>query len=104
MSSIDRGSFAQFALAGLLMLTTAASSVGFTARGEGQHATIDEEKSKVSPNLQVAAFAGVLAAYGWVAGKVYDLGKEVGRGWAQGSVQPKRTLDYVDLNYEQLLD
>jgi hypothetical protein len=104
MSSIARRSFAQFALVALLMLTTAASSAGFTPRGEGQRATIVEETSTASPSVEVAAFAGVLAAYGWVAGKTYDLGKEVGRGWALGSVRPKRPLNYVDLNVERLLD
>lgn len=104
MSSIDHSSFARFALVALLMLATAAASAGFTPRGEGQRAMIDEETSTMSPSLEVAAFAGALAAYGWVAGKTYDLGKEVGRGWAQGTDQPKRILDHVDLNDEQLLD
>jgi hypothetical protein len=74
------------ALAGVIMGATCVSSLAYTAEAQAQSQVVESEAMVADPTLTVAVVTAGFVAYGWLADKVYDLGKEVGK-WAAGSTQ-----------------
>jgi hypothetical protein len=89
----------------LIVIFTAITSLGFSTRAQAPLGTVHEHPSGVATTVAVAAVVAGFAAYGWVADKFYDLGKEIGRSEAleeaDGGLGSRQ---YLDHRYEILLD
>lgn len=88
MSSTDnkKSKRLNIALAGVIMGATCVSSLAYTSEAQAQAQVAQTEAMAADPTVAVAVVTAAFVAYGWLADKVYDLGKEVGK-WAAGSTQ-----------------
>lgn len=86
------------ALACVIMGATCVSSLTYTSEAKAQEEVVEVEVMAADPTVVVALVAGGLAAYGWLADKVYDLGKEVGK-WAAGSTEVSQEALFVDSEF-----
>jgi hypothetical protein len=95
-------------LATLLVVFTAITSLGFSTRAQAQLGTVHERPKDISPSVEAAVVVAAFGAYGWVANKTYDLGKEVGRATALEGADSKRggmgSRLVLDHRHELLLD
>jgi hypothetical protein len=104
MSSIEKKrTRIAVAVTTLLVAATCLSSLSFSARAETPAPTVETEPIVDSSNLQVAAISGAFAAYGWLAAKSYDLGREIGKSMA-GASRPSEQRALADDRLEYLLD
>lgn len=87
MCSTEARARLRMAVAGLLVAVTCLSSLSFAPRAKAQPQTREVEPVIDASNVQVAVIGGVFAAYGWLAAKSYDLGREVGKSMV-GSDDP----------------
>jgi hypothetical protein len=95
--------YVESALATLVACVTCAMSLTFSPSVEAHQATIEDEPVVTEGNVEAAVVVAAAAAYGWLANKTYDLGKEVGKSLAG----PKQTSDsqpLADAGAEYLLD
>ncbi len=80
MSSTERRTLGlRLAAVALLVAAAGLSSSGFAAAVEVRETPRELDAPEAGPTVEVAVVSGALAAYGWVATKTYDLGKEVGK-------------------------
>ncbi|MCA9682282.1 MAG: hypothetical protein KC431_23755 [Myxococcales bacterium] len=84
MSSTDRSYRSKMLMVALVFGVACASSLSFSSSAKAQTDTIRAQQVPAASTVEVALVGAAIAAYGWVADKTYDLGKEVGK-WLAGS-------------------
>jgi hypothetical protein len=95
MSSTDVGTRRCRWLGVVSMLVVAfafTSSLAFSATPRAQPEVVADGPAWTSPTVEAAVVCAAAAAYGWIAVKFYDIGREVGRSFA---CQP-RPIDRPD--------
>ncbi|NVB39115.1 hypothetical protein G6O69_14825 [Pseudenhygromyxa sp. WMMC2535] len=85
-TELSKGKFRRLLVAGLVFGVACASSLSFSSSAQAQIETIESEPVAAATTVEVAVVTGALVAYGWLADKTYDLGKEVGK-WLAGTTE-----------------
>ena len=103
MSSTDRKTRNKMLMTALVFGIACASSLSFSSSAKAQTDTIRVQQVEAASTVEVAVVVAVLGAYGWVADKTYDLGKEVGK-WLAGTTEPAQAMALEPAQIDYLLN